>query len=375
MNRVLVIAGFADSLLNFRGELIREFGRRGCEVHLAAPGLTDSDGFVAALGLADVKLHNIRLNRAGVNPFLDFFSFLDILWLVYRVKPSLVFSYTVKPVIYGAFASALARVPKVCVLISGLGYAFQGDEVSGWKRRSLRKLVTALYRLALRRVAVVFFQNPDDASLFQRERIVNESTKLVVVNGSGVDLSRFAVVPLPSVSRFLLIGRLLGEKGVREYVEAARLVRASYPHVSFSLVGWIDENPDSIGAAELEGWERDGVVQYLGRLGDVREAISQCSVYVLPSYREGTPRTVLEAMSMGRAVITTDAPGCRETVVDGENGFLVSVKSVEELASAMLKLINCPGLQSRMGARSREIAEERYDVHLVNQVMLREMGL
>jgi glycosyltransferase involved in cell wall biosynthesis len=195
-----------------------------------------------------------------------------------------------------------------------------------------------------------------------------------------VDLASFTLRPLPlgtltGAVRFLFIGRLLGDKGVREYAQAAHLLKISHPQVQCALVGWIDSNPNAINQAELDGWVADGSIEFLGRLSDVRPAIEACSVYVLPSYREGTPRTVLEAMAMGRAVITTDAPGCRETVVDGDNGFLVPVKTVDALADAMARFINDPDLAFRMGQRGRQLAEDKYDVHKVNAVMLKEMGL
>jgi len=183
------------------------------------------------------------------------------------------------------------------------------------------------------------------------------------------------VVPLPENTSFLLIARLLGDKGVREYANAARKVKLQYPQVSFKLVGWIDDNPDAIGQHELDEWVNSGTLEFLGKLADVRPAIASSNVYVLPSYREGTPRTVLEAMAMGRPVITTDVPGCRETVVDGDNGFLVSVQAVDELASAMVQFIEEPQLAARMGERSRLIAEEKYDVHKVNEIMLSGMGI
>ncbi|SMO55781.1 Glycosyl transferases group 1 [Alcanivorax sp. DSM 26295] len=162
---------------------------------------------------------------------------------------------------------------------------------------------------------------------------------------------------------------------MREYAEAAQRVKATYPEAVFRLVGWIDDNPDAITQRELDQWVDSGVLEFLGRLDDVRPAIADCSVYVLPSYREGTPRTVLEAMAMGRPVITTDAPGCRETVVDGDNGFLVPVKDIQALADAMIKMIDSPGLVAKMGERSRQIAETKYDVHRVNAAMLEGMGI
>ena len=172
----------------------------------------------------------------------------------------------------------------------------------------------------------MFFQNPDDEALFRELDLLPDTVPSSVVNGSGVDVAEYSVAPLPDRSCFLLIGRLLGDKGLREYAQAAQRVKATYPEAVFRLVGWIDDNPDAITQRELDQWVYSGVLEFLGRLDDVRPAIADCSVYVLPSYREGTPRTVLEAMAMGRPVITTDAPGCRETVVDGDNGFLVPVK-------------------------------------------------
>ena len=173
----------------------------------------------------------------------------------------------------------------------------------------------------------------------------------------------------------MLIARLLGDKGVREYVQAARIVKKTHSNITFYLVGWIDENPDAIHQEELDCWVSEGVISFEGKLTDVRPAIEKCSVYVLPSYREGTPRTVLEAMAMGRPIITTDAPGCRETVVDGDNGFLVPVKSVDALVKAMQKFIDDPDLIAKMAKHSREIAIEKYDVDKVNAVMLREMDI
>jgi len=191
-----------------------------------------------------------------------------------------------------------------------------------------------------------------------------------VLNGSGVNLTLFSQKPVPPDTSFLLIGRLIKSKGVLEYVEAARIVKTRHPNAKFYLAGWVDGNPDSILNSDLEKWVRDDWVHYLGDLRDVRSALEKCSVYVLPSYREGTPRSVLEAMGVGRAIITTDAPGCRETVEDGVNGFLVPGKSVASLASAMEKFLDNPLLSKEMGIKSRKIAEEKYNVHDVNNEIL-----
>lgn len=372
--RMLVLAGLNKSLINFRGPFIKALCDAGCEVHAAAPDLTTSEVVHEKLEEWGVICHEIQLQRAGINPIRDLRSLVGLYRIMREVKPDAVLGYTIKPVIYGTLAAWVARVPHRFALITGLGYAFTG-EVSG-KRELVQKLARKLYSLALARTEKVFFQNPDDQALFREMKLLPEHIPSTVVNGSGIDLSQFQVAPLPEEPVvFLLIARLLGDKGIREYVAAAAEVRKQYPDVVFRLVGDVDENPDSINAHEVAQWEHDGIIEYLGRLNDVRPAIADCSVYVLPSYREGTPRTVLEAMAMGRPIITTDAPGCRETVVNGSNGFLVPVKSVQELADTMKLFIEDATLIASMGKCSRKIAEEKYDVHKVNAHMLQEMRI
>lgn len=367
----LLIAGFPDSILQFRGALIDALLAKRLAVHVAAPDLPSSSPLRHRLEQQGVTVHEIPLCRTGTNPVSDLRLILHLVQLMRRIRPQRVLGYTIKPVIYGSLAAWLAGVPCRYALITGLGYAFQGNN----ERGSLRSVVQWLYATALRHTHKAFFQNPDDEAVFRSRGLLPLSVPSCVVNGSGVELAAYAPAPLPPGTRFLLVARLLGDKGVREYIEAARRVRRRNPEVTFGLVGWIDGNPDSIRQDELDAWVKDGTVQFYGRLTDVRPAIAECNVYVLPSYREGTPRTVLEAMAMGRAIITTDAPGCRETVVDGDNGFLVPVKSVDGLETAMQRFIDEPALMSRMGRRARVVAEEKYDVHKVNAVMLREMGI
>lgn len=372
--KFLLIAGLAESLTNFRGPLIAALQAKGLEVHVAAPDMPAQSTIRAQLVALGLGVHNIPMGRAGTNPFADLRSMVAMWALTRRLRPDFVMSYTIKPVIYGTLAARVAGVPRRYALITGLGYAFTG-QTSGL-RGMVKVVVQGLYRLALRRAHKVFFQNPDDEALFRQLGLLHPSIPSVVVNGSGVDTASFSVAPLPlGPPHFLLIARLLGDKGVREYALAAHRIKTKYPQVQFSLVGWIDENPDAIEQAELDAWVQAGFLNYLGRLQDVRPAIAQCSVYVLPSYREGTPRTVLEAMAMGRPIITTNAPGCRETVVDGDNGFLVPVQSADALVQAMQRFIDEPNLAPRMGQRSRELAKAKYDVHKVNAVMLREMGM
>ncbi len=371
--KILIVASFPDSLLQFRGLLLGTMLQKRLEVHVAAPDIHQAKGVQAQLVRQGIMLHDIELKRTGTNPLSDLKTVWRLYMLMRRIRPHVVLGYTIKPVIYGMLSAWLVGVPRRFALVTGLGYAFTGESIG--LRSFIRLVVQGLYRFALSHTSKVFFQNPDDQALFRSLGLLPLAIPSCVVNGSGVDVSAFPVVPLPSAPRFLLIARLLGDKGVREYALAAQCIRSSYPAVRFSLVGWIDENPNAIAQKELDAWVEAGTLDFLGRLSDVRPAIEACSVYVLPSYREGTPRTVLEAMAMGRAVITTDAPGCRETVIEGENGFLVPVKSVDALVEAMTRFITDPPLATRMGKRGRQIAEEKYDVHKVNAIMLNEMGL
>lgn len=372
----LLIAGFPDSILQFRGALLEALQEKGLDVHVAAPGLDAESPMRLALEARGLTAHDIPLQRTGMNPAKDLRSLISLMRLMRRLRPSHTLAYTIKPVIYGTLAGWLTGVPQRYALITGLGYAFQGDAQAKKNRRgALRRIVQGLYRQGLKRSHKTFFQNPDDEALFRALKIISARQATRIVNGSGVDLNRYQVAPLPRAPHFLLIARLLGDKGVREYVAAAATMRSTHPDCSFSLAGWIDDNPDAIAHAELHNWVAAGHVDYLGRLDDVRPAIAACSVYVLPSYREGTPRTVLEAMAMGRAIITTDAPGCRQTVEEGRNGHLVPPRSVDKLVQAMERLHADPGQVAAMGAQSRALAEDRYNVHKVNAAMLREMGI
>ena len=378
--RILIIAGYAPSLINFRSHLILELIKSDLEVHVAAPDLNKNCAEYHLLLAWGCVVHALPMQRTGLNPLADFQALVALFRLMRQIQPDFVMGYTIKPVIYGSLAAALAGVPHRFALITGLGYAFSGMESPGHRRSWFQRLIHGLYGLALSTTHKVFFQNPDDEALFRRLGLLGTEAKTVVVNGSGVDVSQYAQAPLPMLSdqvqpRFLLIARLLGDKGVREYAQAAAIVKDRHPQAQFDLVGWIDDNPSAIAPAELDQWVSSGLMHYWGKLADVRPAIAAASVYVLPSYREGTPRTVLEAMAMGRAIITTDAPGCRETVADGDNGFLVPVKSVDALVQAMERFIQDPHLMVSMGQRSRTLAEQKYDVHAVNAVMLHEMGI
>ncbi len=372
--KFLMIAGFADDLLPFRGDLIKAVLARGMDVHIALPDLEVDSALEKTLLDMGLTLHHFDLQRAGMNPFADLNTMWQLFRMIKAIKPDTVFAYLIKPVIYGMLAAKMAGVPHRFALISGLGYAFQEDGQSN--RGLLRKLVQGLYGVSLRGVHKIFFQNPDDLALVKQLGVLKPDVPTSVVNGSGVNMQYYALAPLPKGKpKFLMIARFLVDKGIREYACAAKLVKAKHPDVRFCVVGWLDENPSAIQQSEMDTWMAEGTIDNIGRLKDVRPAIADSSVYVLPSYREGTPRSTLEAMSMGRGVITTNAPGCKETVKEGDNGFLVPVGAVNELAEAMLKFVENPALVENCGRRSYEIVAEKYDVHKVNEVMLKEMGI
>lgn len=365
----LIIASKARSLTNFRGELINEVIDRGYSVVAVAPDFNTDEQTVAELRSLGVITRQIPLSRTGFNPFVDLSTFFSLCVLFFKFRPTIVLAYTIKPVVYGMLAAKIARVPQRVAIVTGLGFAFADSTVglSG-------KIARFLYRLACGAAKLVFFQNPDDLELFRRRGMIsNEKSRLV--NGSGVNLDHFPSVTPAENLAFLMIARLVRDKGVGEYFAAAARIKTIHPEVQFHLVGDLDSNPTSITQQELDEAVKSGNIKYWGSLDDVRPAIRDASVYVLPSYREGTPRTVLEAMAMGRAIITTDAPGCRETVIDGENGFLVPVKNIDALVLAMEKFIANPALVTSMGRCSRQIAEEKYDVRKVNAFMLAEMEI
>lgn len=370
MLRIVIVSNDAKLLINYRGEMIKAFVEQGHQVIALAP----EKGFEKELATIGAQYRSIPLQRTGINPLKDLYTLWVMVGVLKELKPEAVFSYTIKPVIYASLAARAAKIPKVYAMISGLGYVFVGGSL---KQRILLRVVQFLYKQAMCNNSKIFFQNPDDREAFKALNILASEKQSVLINGSGVDIDRFAYVkPKTKPLVFLLIARLIWDKGIGEYVEAARLIKKRHPDVVFKILGPFDSNPAAISSEQMESWVEEGLIEYLGETNDVCPYIAASSVYVLPSfYREGTPRSVLEAMSMGRAVITTDAPGCRETVRHGENGFLVPVKDSRALAEAMERFILKPELIFDMGVKSREIAVEKYDVHKVNRVIMQAMGL
>lgn len=366
--KVLVIASFAPSLVNFRGALLGAMVAARHNVIACAPD--DDPDTEAALSAIGVGYRRIPMQRAGMNPLADLRTATALVRLMIEERPDLVLAYTQKPIIYGGLATRLAgRRARFAAMMTGLGYIGIADGAR--LRRAVRRLVAAAFRFAVGRAHPIIVFNRDDAGDLRRHGMVSPGQAIIQVPGSGVDIERFAPSPLPpGPPVFLMIARLLRDKGVAQYAAAARIVRDAHPHARFVLVGPFDPNPSGISRADLAAWVAHGAIEYHGATADVRPHLAAASVFVLPSFREGLPRAVLEAMATGRPIVTTDAPGCRETVIPGDNGFLVPVGSVAPLAEAMTAFINDPTLAQRMGGRSRELATERFSVDRVNARLL-----
>jgi glycosyltransferase involved in cell wall biosynthesis len=293
-----------------------------------------------------------------------------------RLRLDVVLACFVKPAVYGTIAARLAGVRGRFVMIEGLGYAFTlASDRPSIRRRALARLVGRMLKVGLSHAQAVFFLNDDDERLFV-ERGFIQAALARRINGTGVDLDRFT--PAPPVTeplRFIMVARLLREKGILEFVEAARMIRAEFPATAFVLVGGLDNNPGAISRSVVERWVSEGAIDWLGHIEDVAAELACSSVFVLPSWREGAPRSTQEALAIGKPVITTNAVGARDMVIEGHNGFRVPVQDAIALASAMRKFIKDPSLIARMGEASRALAQTRYDVHVINAAILREMGL
>jgi len=376
--KVALIGGVAASLKNFRGTLIRSLVEDGHQV-VAAAG-ENYLGCAEEIGSLGAVFFPLPLSRASISPIESIRLYFEICRFLKRERPDVVLNYTIKPVIFGALAAQHESIPRVCCLITGLGYAFNESDI---KSRIIGFIVRFLYRFVLKKVDLVIFQNQGNANLFSKLKIINPKIPSSIVDGSGVDVDRFSVTPLPDSLSFLMIARLLRDKGVMEYAEAAQRLRRSQSNTVVRLVGGLDPNPSSVSADTLSKWVSNSVLEYLGVLEDVRPAISGCSVYILPSYSEGLPRTVLEAMAMGRAIITTDVPGCKETIkgplrksedgkrfLIGSNGILIPVKNAQSLFEAMTYLTNNPRLVEEMGLVSRQIAVSRFSSKIIDEKMI-----
>lgn len=368
MKKIVVVASLAYSLVNFRGALLRKLVTEGYEVVACAP---DQDqAIVDRLAEWDIRFIKIPMDRTGKNPLFDIATFAALISVFRRERPDAVLAYTQKPIIYSGIASRLFRDMDFFAMISGLGHAFSDGETGGGG--ALRRLVSVLFRQALRDARCVFVFNSDDAGELRSRHILSHQP-ILQVPGSGVDIGHFPHEPVaPAPFRFVMIARLMRDKGLEEFVAAARQVNSRWPAATFQIVGPLDPNPTGVTRAEITRWEQEGVVDYLGETRDVRPFLKNSTVFVLPTYyREGLPRSILEAMATGRAVITTDMPGCRDAVVDGVTGMLVPPRDADALAQAMLRFQDDPDLAQRMGEAARTRAENVYNVDRVNDMLVR----
>ena len=374
MKHVLIITSYGPSLNNFRLSLIKKMLSRGHKVSVASPKDNFSDILQKELKNLGVNINIYTLSRTSLNFFKDFKSILEIYKIIKNSKPNIVISYTAKPVIYSGLVLKNFKKISYYPMITGLGYAF--IERQSIKHKMLKYLISKLYREGLKRSAKIIFQNRDDKSLFYKLKIIKKKNLSKIINGSGVDLNTYPFSSLPSKPIFLMISRLLVDKGVREYVKAAKIVRTHFPNVIFQLAGNLDENPASISFKELQSWINKGDIHYLGKIKSVQSILKSCKYYVLPSYREGTPRSTLEALSTGRPIITTDVPGCRETVIHKKNGLLVPAKDPAALANAMISLLKESNKSIKtMAKESFLIAKKKYEIKKINQNILNIMNL
>lgn len=367
--KIVVLSSYTPSLFWFRIDMMKAFQQCGHQV--IAVGPDSSEKWNDSFKEVGIEYRQVFTARNGMNPITDVKSYFALKEFFKQEKPDKLFVYQAKAISYGSVAAKKYGKTEIYPLVAGLGSIFRGTGLKNW---FLRMAMSVLYKNAFRYADKVFMQNQDDVNDIVNAGVLKRD-KIVMMNGSGVNTEKFCVKDFPNVPTFLFIGRLIRDKGVGEYLDACRIIKRNYKTVCCLLVGPYDSNPSALKPDELKTYIDDGSVQYFGEQKDVRPFIEQASVYVLPSYHEGTPKTVLEAMSMGRAIITTDAPGCRETVIDGINGCLVPVKNVEAIVEKMEYLIDNFAEVERMGKESRAIAVERFDVNKVNASVIKTMGL
>lgn len=377
MIKILIIGTVATSFYGFRADLIRTLLKKGHQVYAFTSEYTTEDlKNIEKLGAIPITY---TLNRGGLNPLADMIATYQLSKKIKTINPDLVFSYFSKPVIFGTLAAKIAIVPRIIGMLEGLGYTFT-DQPEGISKKTqlIKKIQVFLYKMALPQLDQLIFLNPDDVEdLLEKHAI--KVKKVEVLGGIGLNLQDYPYQPLNSIDlpiKFLFIGRLLKEKGIHEFVQAAKLVKKIYPDTQFTVLGAIDaHNLGALQQTELDTLISSNIINYPGHVDNIKDWIVDSNVFVLPSYREGVPRSTQEAMAIGRAIITTDVPGCRETVINGVNGFLVPKWNPEALAEKMIYFIEHPEQIRIMGAESYKIAVEKFDAEKVNQRLINILGL
>lgn len=367
--KIVVLSSHTSSLFWFRIDMMKDFIDNGHFV--IALGPDPEPNWEKKFGEYGIQYKQLFVERNGINPINDFRTYRELKKFLKEEKPDKIFSYQAKTIVYGSLAAKSNGITEVYPLVAGLGSIFRGK---GIINRVIRMILKTEYRLAFNASKRVFFQNSDDRNEFIKNGLILEE-KTVIINGSGVNVEKFKSEPLPERPAFLFIGRLIRDKGIIEYLEACKIIKCEYPSVRCLLVGPYDSNPTALKPEELQSYLDEEIVEYFGEQADVRSFLKLCSTFVLPSYHEGTPKTVLEAMATGRSIITSDAPGCREAVINGHNGFLVAVKDIKGLVDKMRVLLVDQETNMIMAERSLKLVKERYDVKLVNKAIMKTMGL
>lgn len=368
--KIMLLSNQGRSMAVFWRVLIQAMLERGAEVVCCVPG--GDAASEAKLLEYGARVVNYDLDRKGLNPLKDARSFFELKSILASERPDFLFATTIKPVIYGGYAAWLAGVPHVFATITGLGYAFEADS---FFKKIVHRISRFLYRASLRHAQGIFFQNQDDSRLFQAQGILTPTAPVLHAAGTGVDTEHFAEMPLPPEAQpptFLLIGRLLEAKGIKEYARAAAMLKEKWPNARFQLLGPSETGPGCLAPAEIAKLD---AIEYLGEASDIRPWLGQAHVVVLPSWREGLPTALMEAMSAGRALVATDVPGCRDVVLDGENGFLAEAKNPEALAAAMEKFLLRPELVAQMGKKGRAMAVDKFAASVVAERILDDMGV
>nr|AFW04893.1 glycosyltransferase [Salmonella enterica] len=358
--KIILIGNLSSTVILFREKLIRKLKEKNAQIYTLTMDKDPANFRLISSYGAYPDFYNF--SRSGLNPFSDIINTYRLYKKIKHIKPDVVLCFFPKPVIFGTLAARLARVKKIYSLLEGLGFCYtEHQNNEGIKKSILKKIQTFLYRICLPSASKVLFLNVDDyKDLIIRNNISIQNYD--IIGGIGVDLKKFHyTAPKVKTMHFGMVSRLLVEKGVREFVAAARILKEKYPNIQFSIAGSVDDNPGGITLEQVNSWKKENLITFLGQLVDINEYLNNISVFVLPSYREGVPRSTQEAMAVGRPVITTDVPGCRETVQDGVNGFMIPPWDVKALVEAMDFFILNPEKVIEMGKESRIIAEEKFD--------------
>ena len=367
--KIVMIAPKTSTFINFRGDLMKEISKKGNEIVAICP----EQGFEETLKELGARCVLIKLNKTSTTIFDNIEYLKNLTKIIKEEKPDKIFAYTIKPIIFGSIAAHRAQVKEMYSMVTGLGYVYAVDTL---KTKILRIICGLGYKIAFKYNQKVIFQNKDDIEEFVTRKYLKKD-KCEVVDGSGVNLERFKRKPLPKENVLLMVSRILKQKGVREYFEAAKIVKEQYPETQFLYVGAEDKTQAALNLEEVkEEFLDTGIVDYCGESNDIPSYLVKSTVFVLPSYyREGVPRTLLEALAMGKPILTTNTIGCKETVIDGENGYFVPIKDSKALAEKMIYMIQHREQLEKMSEKSFEYCKERFDVNIINKKMLEIMNI